>query len=142
MPTADEYFRRDQERGITGPDLSKTCTLAEHVVQARGKRTQFTSVSRDRESIRDFGETLYRLLVQPLLADRHMLLEHDDLVRRLFQVIREASGKEKDLALRAIRRVRKRKEGLVEWHFDSGGVERKDLIHWATEKVREFFVRV
>ena len=29
-----EYFRRDQRRGVSPPDLSKDCTFAEHIVQA------------------------------------------------------------------------------------------------------------
>jgi len=51
------YFRRDQRDGISPPDLSKVCTYAEHIVHARGKRTQFTSISLDLAKIRDFGDT-------------------------------------------------------------------------------------
>jgi hypothetical protein len=44
-PAIRAYFRRDQRDGVGPPDLSKVCTYAEHIVHARGKRTQFTSVS-------------------------------------------------------------------------------------------------
>ena len=56
-----EYFRRDQSDGISPPDPSKVCTFAEHIVRARGKRTNYTSVSLDPSKIRDFGDALYRL---------------------------------------------------------------------------------
>lgn len=55
-PSPREYFRRDQGDEISPPDLSKECSFAEHIVHARGKRTQYTSVSLDLAKIKDFGE--------------------------------------------------------------------------------------
>lgn len=43
-----DYFRGDQKGGVTAPDLSKQCEYADHVVNARGKKTAFTSISLDR----------------------------------------------------------------------------------------------
>ena len=53
-----DYFRQDKETGFTAPDLSKNCTDAEHIVRARGKRTQLTSVSLAPTKIHDFGPKL------------------------------------------------------------------------------------
>ena len=61
-PKPPDYFRRDQADGVTAPDLSKDCSYAEHIVRARGKRTQLTSVSLDPQKINDFGPALYRAL--------------------------------------------------------------------------------
>ena len=53
-----DYYRGDQKAGITAPDLTKDVEYADHVVKARGKRTQFTSVSKTPAKIVDFGEML------------------------------------------------------------------------------------
>jgi hypothetical protein len=42
-----DYFRRDQAVGVAAPDLLKDCSYAEHIVHARGKRTQLTGISLD-----------------------------------------------------------------------------------------------
>lgn len=87
---ARDYFRRDQRDGVSPPDLSKDCTFAEHIVHARGKRTQFTSVSLDLSKIRDFGDTYYKLERDKtvshghsLLSTRHCLLSSDEVSERL-----------------------------------------------------------
>jgi hypothetical protein len=36
---------------------------------------------------------------------------------------------------------RLRKEGLIVWKFNYEGVERKELITWAHQKVQEYFQR-
>jgi hypothetical protein len=136
---ADDYFRRDGPDGISPPDLGKECSFAEHIVRARGKRTRFTSVSLDPRKIRDFGDTLYLLLRDPLSARGHQLVEHPPLLDALRREAREGTGGVKDLALRALRRAMKRKEGLVDWRFDTCGVERKDMVGWAWKQVQEFF---
>lgn len=122
--------------------MSKTCTYAEHVVHARGKRTQFTSVSLDPKKIWDLGETLYRLLLDALLEAKHILIDHDKLVKSLINTVKNDEGKERDIAIRAIRRVKRRKEALIEWRFNIRAVERKDLIPWAFNKVNNFFTKV
>ena len=78
-----DYFRRDQDRGITAPDLSKDCTYAEHIVRARGKRTQLTSASLDRDKIDDFGPTLYKALRDKLDPGGHIIVEHEALLAQL-----------------------------------------------------------
>ena len=87
---ARDYFRRDQRDGVSPPDLSKDCTFAEHIVHARGKRTQFTSVSLDLSKIRDFGdtntnwsETRRFLMAIPLLSTRHYLPSLEGVFARL-----------------------------------------------------------
>jgi hypothetical protein len=137
-----EYFRRDQRRGVSPPDLSKDCTFAEHVVHARGKRTRFTSVSLDLTKIRDFGDTNYRLERQKLLDDQHTLVEHEILIDELRRVIREGEKAERLRAVQALRYATKRKEGLVDWSFDFSRVARKDLISWAESQVRPYFTRL
>ncbi len=95
--TSRPYFRRDQRDGISPPDLSKECTFAEHIVHARGKRTQYTSVSLDPNKIKDFGDTTYRLKRQQTEADKHIVteadkhivIEHDSLLTELQRTIRE-----------------------------------------------------
>jgi len=140
-PTPCEYFRRDSKSGISPPDLSKDCTFAEHIVHARGKRTRFTSVSLDLTRIRDFGEADYRLEREQTASDGHLLVEHETLLTELRKVAREASKAERLRAVQALRYATRRKEGLVQWAFDTTAVARKDLITWAEKKVRAYFTR-
>jgi hypothetical protein len=137
-----DYFRRDQRDGISPPDLSKECTYAEHIVHARGKRTQFTSVSLDLAKIRDLGEFSYKLEKPLLFDDRHGLLEHEPLLDELRKVVRDGEKAERLRAVQALRYTMRRKEGLVNWSFDTKGVARKDLINWAHAKVQVYFTRL
>jgi len=98
-----DYFRRDQRNGISPPDLSKDCTFAEHIVNARGKRTRFTSVSLDLSKIKDFGDTDYRLERKKLQSENHALIEHEVLIGELRGIIRQ---REKADRLRAVRALR------------------------------------
>src|SRR5208337_1463997 len=82
------YFRRDQKDGVSPPDLSKVCTYAEHIVRARGKRTQFTSVSLNLAKTRDFGDTDYRLNRERAEDDGHNVVEHEALLSELQRVAR------------------------------------------------------
>ena len=141
-PAARDYFRRDQRDGISPPDLSKDCTFAEHIVHARGKRTQLTSVSVDLSKIRDFGDTNYKLERERTSRSGHSLVEHEALLAELKRSIREDSREESDRAARALVYATRRKEGLVQWTFDISGVARKDLLTWAFDKVQHFFTRV
>src|SRR5436190_20886604 len=104
-----EYFRRDQRDGISPPDLSKDCTFAEHIVHARGKRTQFTSVSLDLTKIKDFGDTDYRLEREPTARDGHTLVEHEALLAELRRVVREEEKAERLRAAQALRYASRRK---------------------------------
>jgi hypothetical protein len=137
-PMAD-YFRRDQSGGITAPDLSKACTLAEHIVRARGKRTKYTSVSLDPDKIDDFGPTLYQALCAPLLAAGHTIIEHDVLVRQLRNESAGSDKLDRRKALQAQRYAIRRREGLIDWTFDLTSIARKDLITWASVQVQQFF---
>jgi len=138
-----EYFRGDQAAGITAPDLSKAdCTFAEHIVRARGRRSKYTSVSLDPGRIRDFGETVYRLVREKLLADQHVLVEHDELLVALRRSVEDSDKAERARALQAIRYARRRLEGLVDWHFETAGVERKDLLSWTFARVQAYFTKV
>ncbi len=136
------YFRRDQEDGITAPDLSKTCTYAEHIVHARGKRSQYTSVSLDPQRITRFGPRLYRADREQIGKDSHELVEHEVLLTELRSAARGQCREERARALQAIRYASSAREGLVAWTFDTSGVERKDLINWAWTKVQLYFRKV
>jgi hypothetical protein len=136
-----DYFRRDQDGGITAPDLAKDCTFAEHIVRARGKRTQLSSVALEPERIRDFGPVLYRALSAEMLADGHSLVEHAALLSALRATATSATKEERARAIQTQRYARRRTEGLVQWSFDTAAVERKDLISWAFGKVQKYFTK-
>ncbi len=134
-----DLFRRDQKDGISAPDLADSSSYAEHVVHARGKRTRFTSVSESPDAIRDFGDQLWKALRDALKKDGHPVVEHDALVKLLRGVLAGGSPDESERAARALPRTRKRLEALIEWHFNTSAVARKDLVGWATAKVRPYF---
>ncbi len=102
--------------------------FAEHIVHARGKRTQFTSVSLDLSKIRDFGDTNFKLEREKTASDGHSLIEHEALLSELRKTIREAQREDTDRAARALVYAARRKEGLVNWSFNTSSVVRKDLI--------------
>jgi hypothetical protein len=137
----DEYYRRDQQDGISPPDLSKMCTYAEHIVHARGKRTQFTSVSKDQSRIRDFGPALYKLQRVELVQDNHQLIEHALLIASLRTTIQSRDKAERARAIQALRYAQARVEGLVQWTFKAASVEPKDLLNWAHGQVQKYFVK-
>ena len=140
-PKPPDYFRRDQADGVTAPDLSKDCSYAEHIVRARGKRTQLTSVSLDPQKINDFGPALYRALRPDIDGDGHAIIEHLELLQHL-RVSAELNEKEERVrALQAQRYAKRRQEGLVKWNFSLGGIDRKDLISWAFQNIQKYFRR-
>jgi hypothetical protein len=136
------YYRRDRQSGISPPDLSKTCTFAEHIVRARGKRTQYTSVSTDPTKIKDFGDALYRVNRSKTSDDGHSLIEHESLVCGLREAIAGSSKAERQQAIQALRYARRRHEGLVRWNFDISSVEKKELVIWAERKIQDYFLKV
>ena len=138
----EEYFRGDRAEGVTPPDLSKDCTFSEHVVRARGKRTRFTSVSKDHAKIRDLGDTVYQVRRDPLSSEGHGLVEHEALVKELRRVAREGSRGERARANQALRYATRRLEGLVDWRFNVSAVEQKDLINWAYRHIQPYFQRL
>ncbi len=154
--TSRPYFRRDQRDGISPPDLSKECTFAEHIVHARGKRTQYTSVSLDPNKIKDFGDTTYLLNRQQTETDGHIVIEHEFLLTELQRTIKEQDKAEKEQdkaekeqdkaervrAIQALRYATQRKEGLVKWQFEISRLERKKMIALATTKVQIYFTKV
>ena len=107
---------------------------------ARGKRTQFTSVSLDVSRIRDFGDTNYKLERERTVSDGHSLVEHEALLSELRRSVREAQREDSDRAARALVYATRRKEGLVNWAFNTSNVGRKDLIAWALARVQEYFI--
>jgi hypothetical protein len=137
-----DYFRRDRADGVTAPDLSKNSTFPEHIVRARGKRTQLTSVSLEPEKIRDFGPVLYRALCSKIGEDGHSLVEHADLMTSLILSAASARKDERARAIQAQRYARRRKEGLVDGSFDVTGIDRKDLIFWAFQNIQKYFTKV
>jgi hypothetical protein len=111
-------------------------------VHARGKRTQYTSVSLDLTKIKDFGEADYTLNRQKTEGDGHGLVEHETLIEELRRVTRENDKAERIRAAQALRYATRRKEGLVNWSFDVSGVARKDLISWIKPRVQPYFSRL
>jgi hypothetical protein len=142
MPSASEYFRRDQADGISPPNLADRSSMAEHIVHARGKRTRFTSLSVDPSTIVEFGPQLWRLLQPKLMGDGHGLVDHEALVRTLRDEARSAVDPiAQDLAARALLRAIRRREALVSWSSDVSRVARKELSEWARLRVRPYFVK-
>jgi len=133
------YFRRDQADGVTPPDLSKDSSPVDHIVRARGKRTNFTSVSLDPTKISIFGPTLYRLATAKVLEDGHVVIGHDNLMDELRKVAQQATRGEKTKAIQAQRYARMRQECLVNWNFDISRVDRKNLLTWAWQAIQQYF---
>lgn len=123
-----EYFRRDQKNGVTAPDLTKTCTYAEHIVRARGKRTRFTSVSLDRHKIDDFGLQLYSLLRNSVDNDGHVFVEYTELMNRLREIALSSNKDERAKAIQARRYAKRRLECLIDWNFQIDNISRKNII--------------
>jgi|GEM_PF-1098485 len=134
-----EYFRRDQVKGVTAPDLSKDCTYAEHIVRARGKRTRFTSVSLDRCKIDDFGPQLYFLVRDSVDDDGHVVVEHEELINNLRETALSSEKGERARAIQAQRYAKRRLECLVKWNFLIDEIERKSLITWAFNNIQKYF---
>jgi hypothetical protein len=111
-------------------------------VHARGKRTQYTSVSLDLARNRDFETADYQLDRLKAEGDGHGLVEHESLIEELRRVSRQAEKDERIRAIQALRYATRRKEGLVNWAFDTSGVLRKDLITWAQYQVSHYFTRL
>jgi len=111
-------------------------------VRARGKRTQFTSVSLDPKKIRDFGDALYKVKRPGLEADQHAILEHRHLIQRLQAVVQAESKADRARAIQALRYARSRAEGLILWRFNNSAVEPKDLVNWAFDKIQKYFAKV
>jgi hypothetical protein len=139
---AQDYFRGDQDAGISAPNLLKPCDYADHIVNARGKKTAFTSVSIDRQAITIFGERHYVLLQEELIANGHGLIEHEALIGDLRNAAANGEKEQRTKAIAALRYARKRKEGLVNWAFDISRVPPKDIITWAFRQVQPFFKKV
>jgi len=136
-----DYFRKDQSDGISPPNLVMDCTYSEHIVHARGKRTQFTSVSLDPNKIKEFGPTLYKLKEEETLSDGHKIIEHQILLDALHTAAQNETKAERIRALQAIRYARRRKEALIDWQFDISSIERKKIITWAKKQVNKYFSR-
>lgn len=140
-PSHPYYFRRDQEGGITAPDLSKDCALADHIVRARGKRTRFTSVSLDKTKIDDFGPALYLALRPVITTDGHSIIEHPDLVAALRNSASSSDKAERVRAVQAMRYAQRRKEGVIDWRFNLDGIERKEYILFGYTAIQKYFSR-
>jgi hypothetical protein len=111
-------------------------------VHARGRRTRFTSLSTDPKSIVIFGPQLWRFKEALAAANSHRVLSHQALLTALRNELNSHDAKAQDLAARALRRARMRKEALVLWGFDVSRVDRKDLSEWARPHVQQYFSRV
>lgn len=141
MTEEHRYWRRDQSAGITPPNLANRVEFADHIVKARGKRTQYTSVSTSDTRIGSFGPQLYELLRDKLSSDSHALTEHAALMTALRERARTGEKADRLKAAQAMRYAQKNSEGLIDWRLDFARIEPKHLYLWTAEQVRPYFVR-
>jgi len=141
MSDQNDLYRRDQTDGISPPNLGDRSTYAEHVVHARGKRTRYTSVSEDPARIHDFGQQLWKLRQPEVQGAGHLVVVHTALLARLQADLRGGDPDLRELAARAIPRVRRRLEALVDWRFDITRIDQKEIVNWVIAQVRPFFTR-
>lgn len=111
-------------------------------MRARGKRTQFTSVSLDPKKIRDFGDALYKAKRPDLEADQHAIIEHSHLIQSLQVAVQTEFKADRVRAIQALRYARSRAEGLIQWRFNTSTVEPKSLVNWAFDKIQKYFAKV
>lgn len=136
-----EYYRRDRLDGVTPPNLLKISTLSEHIVCARGKSSQYTSVSFNKRKIKLFGPSLYKLKKDIIIADAHTIIDHADLICNLQELVRGTDKQERVRALQALRYAKQRCEALIDWKFDIQKLERKSVITWTFEQIQKYFAR-
>lgn len=135
----DNYYRRDQEKGITAPKLDAGVSFVEHVVRARGKKTQYTSISHDVNRISHFDGVDYEVLHTDVVGDGHLLVPCDALQCELKKVAYEGEKAEAQKATRALGYVRKNLESLIDWKFNVATVAPKDIIAWAYSSIQKYF---
>ena len=93
----------------------------------------------DPDKIDDFGPTLYQALCPEILGKGHAVIEHDALIRSLRTAALDGDRLDRRKALQAQRYAIRRREGLIDWTFDTTLVQRKELITWAFTQVQSFF---
>ena len=139
--TPDQHFRNDSPNGITPPNPDANVSHVDHITKARGKRTQFTSVSQDADSIRHFSGELYRCSRIAVQGDGHTFVEHNDLVDGIRQTILKSRREEKIKAERALQYTTRAKEALINWKFDFRRVPRKDRITRCGDQIQAYFTQ-
>ncbi len=95
-------------------------------------------MSLDLAKIADFGDASYLLDQATTASDGHVLIPHDDVVKVLQQAVQNEEKAERLRAIQALRYARRRKEGLVDWRFQTAAIARKDLIAWARRQVQKY----
>lgn len=133
-----QHYRGDQDKGITAPNLGLDVTFAEHVVKARGRKSNYTSVSENRAAAQIFGK-VYTLDEIGLRNDGHQLFCSISIQKSLQDTIK-SGGPQAQLALRAVPRVAKNSECLIKWDFKipskfTGG----SLISWTYNTIQKYF---
>jgi hypothetical protein len=141
LMNTDQYFRGDGAAGVTAPNLENRCSLADHVVRARGKKTAYTSVSLSDAIVARFGLVLYRLDDKSLASKGHVLVTHSELIALLKQEAQSTAKAERIKAIQARRYVERWREGVVDWRFDYSAVDRSKLITWAYQQVQAYFAK-
>ncbi len=102
--------------------------MVSHITKHRGMKTQFTSVSEDRDLIRHFTGTLYVTDSDEITRNGHEFITHPDLMDHLKGVIASTKREERVLASRAFQMASRAREALIDWRFDLERVERKNRI--------------
>ena len=108
---------------------------------ARGKRTQFTSVSESDDAIKHFSGELYRCSQTQITGDGHTFVEHSSLVDSLREEILRSRRGDKIKAERALQYATRAREALIDWQFDFRRVLRKDRITRCGTQIQPYFTR-
>ncbi|GAA4422411.1 hypothetical protein GCM10023155_06000 [Bremerella cremea] len=135
------HFRKDSPNGITPPNPDVSVSPVDHITKARGKKTQYTSVSESEDSIRHFSGQCYRCESSEIVSEGHEVLLHADLLMLLRTTALGAQRAEKIKAERALQLATRAREALIDWKFDLKGVARKDRITHSASQIQKFFVR-
>jgi hypothetical protein len=137
-----DHYRKDHPRGITPPNPDAGVDVVSHITKHRGMKTQFTSVSEDRDLIRHFSGALYATDSHDIIQDGHKFITHSDLIEHLRGIITSRKKKDRIIASRAFQMASRVKEAVIDWQFQSEMVERKHRITWCSNHIQRYFQKV
>ena len=136
------HYRKDSPNGITPPNPDAARDVIQHITKHRGMKTPYTSVSPDAAPLRRFDGVLYETDSTLVVDDGHSFIDNPSLMATLQAAKNGATRQERILADRALMLARRVKEALVDWHFDTSAVARKDRINWCAGKIQPYFNKV
>jgi hypothetical protein len=136
------HYRKDSPHGITPPNPDADPDIIQHITKHRGQKTPFTSVSESPDAIKHFEGILYTTQPNQIVGDRHIFLNHADLINHLKSLNQSSDRGKRVLAVRAILLATRAKEALVQWEFSLDKVKRKDRIVWCQRYIQKYFQKV